>query len=143
MVAVGRLAHLPELRFGQQVPFCEFRLLATRKTRREDVTEAVTFICFGEEAEEFCELAQKGERIWAEGWQETHRWTDSGGQARTTTKFSLHRWSNTGPLPPEGPPHGAPAGRDQPEAREVPKAEPPGGECQRTSDEPGFPSELI
>jgi single-stranded DNA-binding protein len=143
MIAVGRLAHLPELRFGKQASFCEFRLLATRSARGEDITEAVTFVCFGDQAEQFCELGQKGQLIWAEGWQETQRWTDAESKARTTTRFNLHRWNIGGPLEPEraqrtettrGPPVGD---------RKPPLAAPATTQRDATKDEAGHPSDLI
>lgn len=93
ITAVGRLAHQPELRTGRQTSFCEFRLLSTRFARGEQHTEAVTFICYAEEAERFCEMTEKGQLIEATGTQETQRWTDSSGAEHRTVKYKLTWWS--------------------------------------------------
>lgn len=96
ITVTGRLAHQPEVKMGRQTNFCEFRLLSTRFARGEEHTEAVTFICFGEEAEHFCEVTEKGQLIEAAGTQETYHWTDNHGQARTNVKYQL-RWWQSGP----------------------------------------------
>jgi len=94
----GRLAHQPEVQIGRGKPWAEFRLLSNRYAHGEEHVEAVTFVCFGDEAERFCELTQKGQVINATGTQETSRWTDQGGQARTTVRYLL-TWWQAGPRP--------------------------------------------
>ena len=98
ITASGRLAHQPELKMGRQTSFCEFRLLSSRYAKGEEHTEAVTFICFGEDAERFCEITEKGQIIEAAGEQETQRWTDAGGTEHKAVKYKLTWWS-AGPRP--------------------------------------------
>jgi single-stranded DNA-binding protein len=77
----GRLAHEPELKLlSGNHNVCEFRLLETRFTREGEVTEAVTFFCFGEDAEWFCQNAMKGQLIQVAGKQETRSYTPSGSE---------------------------------------------------------------
>jgi len=109
ITASGRLAHQPEIKIGRQTSFCEFRLLSTRFGRGEEHTEAVTFFCYGEDAERFCESTEKGQLIDASGTQETQRWHDAGGQERTAVKYKL-TWWQAGPRPnrskqPQAPAH--------------------------------------
>jgi single-stranded DNA-binding protein len=92
ITASGRLAHQPELKMGRQTNVCEFRLLSSRYARGEEHTEAVTFFCYGEEAERFCELTEKGQLIEATGTQETQRWTDASGTEKTAVKYKLTWW---------------------------------------------------
>jgi single-stranded DNA-binding protein len=94
----GRLAHQPEVKLLRQTSVCEFRLLSHRFARGEEHVEAVTFFCYGEEAEAFCERVQKGQLISATGTQETQRWSDSSGQERTFVKYKL-TWWEAGPRP--------------------------------------------
>lgn len=98
ITASGRLAHQPELKVGRQTSFCEFRLLSSRYAKGEEHTEAVTFICFGEDAERFCEITEKGQIIEAAGEQETQRWTDAAGTEHKAVKYKLTWWS-AGPRP--------------------------------------------
>jgi len=111
----GRLAHQPEVQIGRGKPWAEFRLLSNRYAHGEEHVEAVTFVCFGDEAERFCELTQKGQVINATGTQETRRWTDQGGQQRTSVRYVL-TWWQAGPRPrsqqPATPP---PRQRQEPE----------------------------
>lgn len=92
LTASGRLAHQPELKMGRQTSVCEFRLLSSRYAKGEEHTEAVTFFCYGEDAERFCELTEKGQLIEATGTQETQRWTDAGGNEKTSVKYKLTWW---------------------------------------------------
>lgn len=98
ITAHGRLAHQPEIKMLKQTSVCEFRLLSNRFARGEEHTEAVTFFCYGEEAEAFCERVEKGQLISATGTQETDRWTDTSGQERTRVKYKL-TWWEAGPRP--------------------------------------------
>jgi single-stranded DNA-binding protein len=98
ITAQGRLAHQPELKMLRQTSVCEFRLLSNRFARGEEQVEAVTFFCYGEEAEAFCEGVEKGQLISATGTQESQRWTDSFGRERTIVKYRL-TWWNAGPRP--------------------------------------------
>lgn len=99
ITAQGRLAHQPELKLlPSGVGVCEFRLLSTRFAKGAEVTEAVTFVCFGEEAESFCEGVEKGQLISATGTQETNSYKDASGQARTFVKYRL-TWYQKGPRP--------------------------------------------
>ena len=94
----GRLAHQPEVQIGRGKPWTEFRLLSNRYAHGEEHVEAVTFVCFGDHAERFCELTQKGQQIDATGTQETSRWTDKDGQQRTSVRYVL-TWWQAGPKP--------------------------------------------
>lgn len=98
ITAQGRLAHQPEVRMLAQGCVCEFRLLSNRFARGQEHVEAVTFFCYDEEAEVFCERAEKGQLISATGTQETHRWTDGSGQERISIKYRL-TWWEAGPRP--------------------------------------------
>lgn len=98
ITAQGRLAHQPEVRMLPQGCVCEVRLLSNRFARGQEHVEAVTFFCYDEEAEIFCERTEKGQLISATGTQETHRWTDSSGQERTSIKYKL-TWWEAGPRP--------------------------------------------
>lgn len=92
LTASGRLAHHPELRMGRQTSYCEFRLLSTRYSRGQEFTEAVTFFCFSDDAERFCQSVEKGQWVEATGAQETHHWTDGNGVAKTSVKYQLTWW---------------------------------------------------
>jgi single-stranded DNA-binding protein len=97
ITATGRLAAHPELRTlpaGGVV--CEFRLLSTRFAGGQEHTEAVTFFCFGEDAEKFCKSTEKGQMISATGVQETSKWTDANGASRTYIKYKM-TWNEKGP----------------------------------------------
>lgn len=99
ITAQGRLAHQPELKLlPSGAGVCEFRLLSSRFTKGAEVTEAVTFICFGEEAERFCEGVEKGQLISATGTQETSTYKDAAGQTRTFVKYRL-TWYQKGARP--------------------------------------------
>lgn len=99
ITAHGRLAHQPELKMlpgGGSV--CEFRLLSSRFAKGEEVTEAVTFFCFDEEAEKFCESTEKGQLISATGTQETSSYNDAQGARKSFTKYRMN-WYNKGARP--------------------------------------------
>jgi single-stranded DNA-binding protein len=106
----GRLAHQPEVKLLRQTSVCEFRLLSHRFARGEEHVEAVTFFCYGEESEAFCERVQKGQLISATGTQETQRWSDASGQERTFVKYKL-TWWEAGPRPKPRMQEPASAGR--------------------------------
>lgn len=102
ITATGRLAHQPELKMipgGSQV--CEFRLLDSRLYKGQEVTEAVTFFCYGEMAEEFCSTTVKGQEISATGTQETQIYTPAAGPTRTYVKYRLS-WFSRGRKPYTG-----------------------------------------
>ena len=91
--AQGRLAFQPELKLvGNNFKVCEFRLLSSRWAKGQEHTEAATFFCFGEDAERFCELTEKGQEISATGVQETSHYTDSKGEKKTTIKYRMTWW---------------------------------------------------
>lgn len=99
ITAHGRLAHQPELKMltgGGSV--CEFRLLSSRFAKGEEVTEAVTFFCFDEEAEKFCESTEKGQLISATGTQETSIYNDAQGSRKSFTKYRM-TWYSKGARP--------------------------------------------
>lgn len=101
ITAHGRLAHQPELKqiTGGSV-VCEFRLLSTRFSKGAEHTEAVTFFCYGEDAERFCDGSVKGQEIEATGVQETSSYTKDG-QTRTFVKYRL-TWFARGRKPYAG-----------------------------------------
>lgn len=107
MNAVGRLAHEPTLNVGRGQPWTEFRLLDNRMSRGEKITEAVTFVAFGELAESFCQRAEKGQMIFAWGRQETDRYSDRAGQERTRVRYVMFHFE-TGPPPARRDPADAP-----------------------------------
>lgn len=143
ITAQGRLAHQPEVRMLPQGCVCEFRLLSNRFARGQEHVEAVTFFCYDEEAEAFCERTEKGQLISATGTQETQRWTDGSGQERTSIKYRLTWWEG-GPRPkgarqqeqgPSGRQAPAPADqrRQQPQRTEAP-ARAPSAPAQQGDD---------
>jgi len=144
ITAQGRLAHQPEVRMLTQGCVCEFRLLSNRFARGQEHVEAVTFFCYDEEAEAFCERTEKGQLISATGTQETQRWTDSSGQERTATKYRL-TWWEAGPRPKgsrpqeqasSGRPAPVPAESRRPAHRtEAPTRVPPSG-AEQGDDSP-------
>lgn len=100
--ANGRLAAQPELKMipgGHQV--CEFRLLDSRFHKGQEITEAVTFFCYGEMAEEFCSTTVKGQEISATGTQETQAYTPAAGPTRHYVKYRLS-WFSRGRKPYTG-----------------------------------------
>jgi single-stranded DNA-binding protein len=99
ITATGRLAHQPELKMihGGSV-VCEFRLLDSRFHKGQEVTEAVTFFCYGDMAEEFCSTTVKGQEISATGTQETQSYTPPNGPAKTYVKYRLS-WFSRGRKP--------------------------------------------
>ena len=145
ITAQGRLAHQPEVRMLSQGCVCEFRLLSNRFARGQEHVEAVTFFCYDEEAEAFCERTEKGQLISATGTQETHRWTDNSGQERISTKYKL-TWWEAGPRPKgsrqqEQAPSGRTASppsdqRRQPPQRSAPPARVAPDAAQQNDDSP-------
>ncbi len=102
ITATGRLAAQPELKMisgGHQV--CEFRLLDSRFYKGQEITEAVTFFCYGEMAEEFCSTTVKGQEISATGTQETQTYTPADGPTRNYVKYRLS-WFSRGRKPYTG-----------------------------------------
>jgi single-stranded DNA-binding protein len=98
----GRLAAQPELKMlGNNTGVCEFRLLSSRFAKGEELTEAVTFFCFGDDAEEFASTTVKGQEISATGTQETNRYTDAQKQVKTFVKYRL-TWFSRGRKPYTG-----------------------------------------
>lgn len=151
ITASGRLAFQPELKIGKQTSFCEFRLLAIRYAKGEEHTEAVTFFCYGDDAERFCEMAERGQFVEATGTQETQHWTDAGGQQRSAAKYKL-TWWQAGPRPRRShQPAAAPRGRAAAQPAELcaaqdPKSRGPEREASgagNNSDEPGQDAGLI
>lgn len=117
ITAVGRLAAQPELKVLPNMQVCEFRLLSTRFSRGQEHTEAVTFVCFGEDAEEFAATCVKGQEISATGVQETQMYTPPNGTPRQYVKYRL-TWFKRGRKPyngerSEGQNQGAPDASDR------------------------------
>jgi single-stranded DNA-binding protein len=105
----GRLAHQPEVRIlPGGASCCEFRLLSTRFAKGEEHVEAVTFFCYGEEAERFCENTEKGQLISATGSQETQRY-QSHEVDKHFVKYRL-TWFEKGPKPFRGQGRGTDSG---------------------------------
>jgi len=98
MNATGRLAHEPQLNVGRGMPWTEFRLLDNRFKGREQIVEAVTFVAFGELAEQFCQRVEKGQVIHAWGHQQTEKYTGNDQVERTRTRFVLFEFV-AGPRP--------------------------------------------
>lgn len=67
----GRLAFQPELILLPNGAACEIRVLSTRFAKGQEVTEAVTFICYDDMAEKLCSSMVRGQEISATGTQET------------------------------------------------------------------------
>lgn len=133
ITAQGRLAHQPEIRMLAQGCVCEFRLLSNRFARGQEHVEAVTFFCYDEEAEIFCERTEKGQLISATGTQETHRWTDGSGQERTSVKYKL-TWWEAGPRPKGSRPQ-----EQTPSGRASAPSEPRRQQSQRAAAPEGGP----
>lgn len=89
MNASGRLAHEPQLNVGRGMPWTEFRLLDNRLKSGEQIVEAVTFVAFGELAEQFCQRVEKGQWIHAWGHQQTEKFTGNDQVERTRTRYKL------------------------------------------------------
>ena len=151
IAAAGRLAFQPEVKIGRQTSFCEFRLLASRYAKGEEHTEAVTFFCYGDDAERFCESTERGQFIEATGTQETQHWSDAAGQQRSAVKYKL-TWWQAGPKPnrtrqPADAPQGrAPAQPAERRAAHDPRPRGPEREASRAGndmDEPGQGTGLI
>lgn len=121
MNANARLAYQPELKLlpnGGSV--CEFRLLDSRFAKGEEVTEAVTFFCYDQLAEEFCERCVKGQVIEASGVQETQSYQPQGAEKKhQVVKYRL-TWFKPG-AKPRNP--GGDARQEQSAVR--PQAQPP------------------
>lgn len=96
--ATGRLAHEPQLSVGRGKPWTEFRLLDNRFKAGETVVEAVTFVAFGDLAEDFCQRVEKGQVVHAWGHQQTEKYTDQNQVERTRTRFVLFEFM-AGPRP--------------------------------------------
>lgn len=131
MNATGRLAHEPQLNVGRGKPWTEFRLLDNRFKRDEQIVEAVTFVAFGELAEEFCQRAEKGQVIHAWGHQQTEKYTGNDQVERTRTRFVLFEFvpgprparsraaeSEVRPARPPRAPSGANGDHDESDVRE-------------------------
>lgn len=101
VTAHGRLAFESELKMGQNTSWCDFRVLSTRYAGGEDHVEAVDFVVFGDDAERFCQRLVKGQLISVSGTQNTRRWTDSSGSARSTVRY-VATWWEPGPKPRQG-----------------------------------------
>ncbi len=76
-------------------------MLDSRYHKGQEVTEAVTFFCYGEMAEEFCSTTVKGQEISATGTQETQTYTPADGPTRTYVKYRLS-WFSRGRKPYTG-----------------------------------------
>ena len=98
MNATGRLAHEPQLNVGRGMPWTEFRLLDNRFKAGEPIVEAVTFVAFGELAEQFCQRVEKGQVIHAWGHQQTEKFTGNDQVERIRTRFVLFEFV-PGPRP--------------------------------------------
>ena len=88
ITARGRLAFQPELKLLGKGAVCEFKLLSTRMYKGQPVTEAVTFVCFDNVAEDFCGTTVKGQEIEATGVQETQHY-EKDGVKRSFVKYRL------------------------------------------------------
>ena len=123
ITAQGRLAHQPEIKIlPGGTSCCEFRLISTRFAKGEEHLEAVNFVCYGDDAERFCDNTEKGQLISASGTQETQRYR-SGDQERQFVKYRL-TWFEKG-AKPRGGQRPASADRRPPagDTRETPRSE--------------------
>lgn len=153
ITAVGRLAAQPECRvIGQGTIVCEFRLLSTRYARGQEHTEAATFVCWNDVAEEFASTTVKGQEIQATGTQETQYYTPQGGEKTTYVKYNL-TWFSRGRKPYAGDRQqsgqGGPAGFDRsqerlsaPQNSQRPQSSPDGYREDRAQDKNGYPSSV-
>lgn len=88
---------MPEIRLSEGgLAVCKFRLLSNRYAKGQQITEAVNFHCFNEFAEQFCEIAEKGQLIDATGVQET--WTPPDPSKAPVVSYAL-TWFNCHPRP--------------------------------------------
>lgn len=97
ITAEGRIAHQPEFKMLGDGGVCEFRLLSSRWSKGQEVTEAVTFFCYDGMAEEFAESIVKGQEVKATGIQET-QFFDKDGVRKTYVKYRL-TWFQGGRKP--------------------------------------------
>jgi single-stranded DNA-binding protein len=111
--ADGRLAHEPELTLLPRGAVCEFRVLDTRYSKDGEQTEAVTFFCFDDDAEWFCQNAMKGQVVHIAGTQETRTWKPEGSdKAKHFVRYRTGRdFIQLGPRPRSAWQQGA--GREQ------------------------------
>ena len=96
---VGRLAQQPELQLlgdGSQV--CEFTLLSSRHYYQQEITESVTFFCYGDVAEQICSTTVLGQEMSATGTQETRIYQSGQGERKKFVKYRLS-WFRTGRRP--------------------------------------------
>jgi single-stranded DNA-binding protein len=98
ITAHGRLAEQPTVKIVGDSCVCEFRLLSSRWAKGDEVTEAVNFFVWGEEAERFCESTEKGQLISATGTQETSSYTDAQQQRKQIVKYRM-TWYSKGARP--------------------------------------------
>lgn len=99
ITAHGRLAQQPELKLiGNNGAVCEFRLLSSRFAKGQEITEAVTFFCYDDMAEEFCSTTVKGQEIEATGVQESQPYKKDGVPQRPFVKYRL-TWFSRGRKP--------------------------------------------
>ena len=98
ITAHGRLADQPTVKIVGDSCVCEFRLLSSRWAKGDEVTEAVNFFVWGEEAERFCESTEKGQLISATGTQETSSYTDAQQQRKQFVKYRM-TWYSKGARP--------------------------------------------
>jgi len=98
ITAHGRLAHQPELTLlPSGTRCCEFRLLSTRFSRGEEYKEGVTFFCYGETAERFCDNTERGQLMSVTGTQETQTYL-KGEETKHFVKYKV-TWFEKGPKP--------------------------------------------
>lgn len=91
LIAFGNVAKQPvvELIGTNGTAKCEFTLLSDRYYRGESITEAATFVAFGEDAERFAEYVVKGQHVEVTGYQETSRWKDAQGQEHVRVRYHM------------------------------------------------------
>lgn len=89
IAAHGRVAFQPEIKLLANGSVCEIRVLSSRFAHGREVTEAVTFFCYDEMAEDLCSTIVKGQEIEATGTQETTTYKPADGPEKQYVKYRL------------------------------------------------------
>ena len=120
VILVGNLGRDPETRYTTNGDAVTNIRLATTDTwkdkngEKQERTEWHNVVFYGRQAEIAGEYLKKGRQIYVEGRIQTRKWQDKEGQDRYTTEIVADRMQMLGSR--EG--SGAPAGADEPPARE-------------------------
>ncbi len=92
VILIGFLGEAPEVRFSQQgKPVGTFSVAVNETWKdaqgsRQERVEWFRIVCFGRLAEVCGQYLDKGRHIYLEGRLQTRKWSDRGGEKRTTVE---------------------------------------------------------